>query len=97
MNKSFKSFFFLKKRGGYKGGPISIYLRITVDGIKSELTIQRTIDPSKLNQSAGRAKGTKQEVAQLNQYLDIVQGKLFEIQKEHELKNEPLTADIVKH
>jgi CRISPR/Cas system-associated protein endoribonuclease Cas2 len=45
MNKSFKSFFFLKKKGGYISGQISIYLRITIDGKKSELTVQRKCDP----------------------------------------------------
>jgi hypothetical protein len=96
MNKSFKSYFFLKKGNGYKEGPIPVYLRISVNGQRAEMTVQRKCEPLKWNQSTGRAKGTKKEVVQLNQYLDIVQGKIFEIQKEHELKNEPLTADIVK-
>lgn len=96
MNKSFKTLFFLKKKGGYISGPVSIYLRLTVNGVISELTVQRKIEPQKWNQSSGRAKGTKPEIVQLNSYLDVIQGRIFEIQKEHELKNEPLTAEIVK-
>ncbi len=96
MNKSFKTLFFLKKSGSYKEGPITIYLRVTVDGFKSEMALQRNCDPLKWNQATGRAKGTKSEIVQLNQYLDVIQGKIFEVQKEHELKNEPLTAEIVK-
>lgn len=96
MNKSFKTLFFLKKSGSYKEGPITIYLRVTVDGFKSEMALQRNCDPSKWNQATGRSTGKKAEYLQLNQYLDVIQGKIFEIQKEHELKNEPLTAEIVK-
>lgn len=96
MNTSFKTNFFLKKSGSYKSGPLSIYVRITVDGERCELTVQRKMDPSRWNQTTGRAKGSKSETIQLNTYLDAIQGKIFEIQKEHELKNEPLTSEIVK-
>jgi hypothetical protein len=39
MNKSFKSFFFLKQGSKFKGGKLPIYLRITVDGKRLELSI----------------------------------------------------------
>ncbi len=96
MNKSFKTLFFLKSGKGSKQDSMPIYLRLTVDGVKSEMTVQRTVDPQKWNQATGRAKGSKSEIVQLNSYLDAIQGKIYTIQKEHELKNEPLTSDIVK-
>ncbi len=96
MNKSFKSFFFFKKGNGYKEGPMPVYLRISVNGQRAEITVQRKCDALKWNLASGRATGKKSEILQLNQYLDVIQGKIFEIQKEHELKNEPLTAEIVK-
>nr|MDQ3396007.1 Arm DNA-binding domain-containing protein [Bacteroidota bacterium] len=65
MNKSFKSFFFSKKGNGYKEGPMPVYLRLSVNGKRAEMTVQRKCEPLKWNQSTGRAKGTKKEVVQL--------------------------------
>ena len=96
MNKSFKSFFFLKKGSKFKGGALPIYLRITVDGKRLELSIQRGCERTKWNQSTGRAAGRTEEAIQLNRYLDSVQGKIFEIQREAEIKGHKITAELAK-
>ena len=54
MNKSFKTFFFLKKGHGYQGGPMPIYLRITINGRQKEMTTQRSCEPTKWNQAVCR-------------------------------------------
>jgi site-specific recombinase XerD len=96
MNKSFKTLFFLKKGNRFKGGAIPIYLRITVEGKQAELSIQRSCERYKWNQSIGRAIGKKPEIVQLNNYLDSLQGKIYDIQREGEIKNLIITADFVK-
>jgi hypothetical protein len=65
MNKSFKSFFFLKKGNGYKEGPMPVYLRLSVNGQRAEMTVQRKCDPLKWNQSTGRARGANRRLYSL--------------------------------
>jgi site-specific recombinase XerD len=96
MQQSFKTLFFLKRGHGYQNGPAPIYVRITINGRQKEITTQRSCEPGKWNQATGRAKGTRAEIVQLNSYLDAIQAKIFEIQKEYELRNEPLTPELVK-
>ncbi|MDB4900809.1 MAG: recombinase, partial [Mucilaginibacter sp.] len=43
--KNFNLLFYLKKVKGYESGNLPIYLRISVDGNRSEATIGRGIEP----------------------------------------------------
>lgn len=96
MNKSFKTLFFLKKGSRFKGGAMPIYVRVTVEGKRAELSIQRTCESNKWNQSVGRAIGKRPEIVQLNNYLDSLQGKIYDIQRGTGIKNQIITADFVK-
>ena len=53
-----------------------IYMRITVNGKRADMSAGRDCDPAKWNSRAGRAIGTKEEVKALNNYLDSLQTKL---------------------
>lgn len=41
-------------------GEYPIYLRITIDGVRAELSLNRTIHPSRWNPKSGRAIGTNE-------------------------------------
>ena len=45
MSTNFNLFFYLKEPKRYKSGLFSIYLRITIDCQRSEISIGRDIDP----------------------------------------------------
>src|SRR3954453_10537780 len=92
MNQSFKTLFFLKKGKGYVAGPLPIYLRVTINGKRAESSIQRSCEPTRWNQKKEKAIGSIKESVQLNAYLEIIQGTLFEIQKEVALNKAALTA-----
>jgi site-specific recombinase XerD len=77
MDKSFGLLFYLKKPKGYREGAVPIYLRITVDGTRCELSVKRSVVPGKWNASAGRGIGKSEETKELNAYLDTVQHKVF--------------------
>jgi len=47
-----------------------IYIRITVNGNRSEVTTGRSCAPSRWNARSGRATSTKEEFKPLNTYLD---------------------------
>ena len=49
-------------------GEVPIYMRITVNGKRAEMAIQRYVDPKKWNKEGEYARGTKQEIRELNEY-----------------------------
>lgn len=92
MSQSFKVLFFLKKGKGNNEKLLPIYVRLTVNGERAEWTVQRTCDSSRWNQAIGRVNGNKEEVKELNQYLDAIHGNIHQVQKEYALRNEPISA-----
>ncbi|WP_443939313.1 Arm DNA-binding domain-containing protein [Pedobacter sp. MW01-1-1] len=54
MKTNFSLLFFLKRPKNYKTGPAPIYLRITVEGKRSEFSSGRLCEPKLWNPSKGR-------------------------------------------
>ena len=73
-----------------KEGPI--YMRITVNGKRAEMTTNRYIDPEKWNNEGGFVKGTKAEYRELNEFLDLLRSKVYQSQREFLETNKPVTA-----
>ena len=96
MSQNFKVLFFLKKGKRSNEKSLPIYVRVTINGERVEWTCQRNCDPSKWNQQTGRVIGNKDETKSLNQYLDALQANIFELQREYTLRNEPITAGLVR-
>lgn len=73
VSKTFGLTFFLRKPKNYSKGPLPIYLRITVDAQRTELSTKRHCsEPDKWNSSAGRMSGTKEGVRSINSYLGCI-------------------------
>ena len=96
MSQNFKILFFLKKGRNANEKSLPIYVRITIEGKRAEWTCQRKCNNNIWNQQSGRAIGNKDEIKMLNQYLDIIQGNIFAVQKDYALRNEPITAEKVR-
>ncbi|MBB5620977.1 integrase [Pedobacter cryoconitis] len=98
MKTNFSVLFFLKKPKNYtKGAVYFIFLRITVDGIRSEMSTSRNCEPEKWNAKAGKVIGTKEDVKTLNAYLENMKAEVYAA---HTLLSvdgaEIITADSVK-
>jgi len=76
MKSNFHLLFYLRKQKNFKGGPMAIYMRITVNGKRADMSAGRECDPAKWNSQAGRAIGTKEETRALNNYMDSLQTKV---------------------
>lgn len=57
LTKSFTLLFYLKRRNNYVKGELPIYMRLTVDGQRIEISTKRECEPGKWNSSAGRKNG----------------------------------------
>jgi site-specific recombinase XerD len=94
--KRFGLLFYLKKPRGYASGDRPIYLRITVDGTVTELSIQQSCDPASWNANAYRAVGKTATIKALNAYLDTVQAKVYEAKLQLIQNGIPVTAQNIK-
>ncbi len=59
---------YLKGRKNLKGEN-PIYIRITVDGMRKEKSLNRSIDPKKWDKNKQRGKGRTEEIRRLNEFL----------------------------
>lgn len=96
MEKSFGLQFFLRKSRTSKTEEVPIYLRLTIDGERVEISIKRKCDPKKWNVPAGRVTGKNDDAKQLNAYLDTIQQKVFEAKRKHLELDKPITATAIK-
>jgi integrase len=70
MKYNLTSHLYLKADKLNSKGEAPIYLRITLNGIRLELSTKRTIEPDRWNIIMGRGKGNKEDIRILNNYLD---------------------------
>jgi len=73
--------FFGKKTKNESDKELSIYLRVTINGERFEVSTQRYIDPNKWSSIAGKVKGNSEEARSINQHLDNLKQKVYEYQK----------------
>ncbi|MFA6249347.1 MAG: site-specific integrase [Mucilaginibacter sp.] len=76
MKSNFHLLFYIRKQKNYKGGAMPVYMRITVNGKRADMSAGRECEPVKWNSHAGRAIVTKEEIKSLNNYLDSLQSKV---------------------
>jgi hypothetical protein len=97
LEKNFSLLFYLKKEKRDVNGQVPVYMRITVDGIRKEISTGMLCDSNRWNCSAGRVLGTKENVKLLNAYLDTLQNKVYEARRQMLERNEIITSEGLKN
>jgi integrase len=97
QSNTFGVIFYLRKYKATTDGKVPIYVRITVNGHRTDLSVKRSIDPANWNASRGMAKGSKQEVTNLNNYLEQYRSGIVESYQELFLQQKLITATLVKN
>lgn len=75
---------------------LSIYVRITVDGQRSEISLKRSIPSKEWDSSRNRGRGGSQRIRALNAYLDSVYSGLLDCHKELLEGNRVVSSDAIK-
>lgn len=97
MQNTFSLLFYPKGNDIDNNGNAPIYLRITVNGKRSEISINKKIPLIKWNSSAGKIKGTTSDVRELNQYMDSIKYRVQKIY-DHLIKERlPISPIIIKN
>ncbi|MBW8200890.1 site-specific integrase [Flagellimonas abyssi] len=75
---------------------LSIYVRITVDGKRAEISLKRNIPSKEWDNSRNRGRGGSQRIRALNAYLDSVYGELLDCHKELLEENRVISSNAIK-
>ncbi|MDO3645306.1 site-specific integrase [Mucilaginibacter sp. L3T2-6] len=96
QNNTFGVIFYLRKYKITNDGKTPIYARITVNGHRTDVSVKRSIDPANWNANKGMAKGSKEEVVKLNNYLEQYRSGIVESYQKLLLQKKLITAELVK-
>ncbi len=97
MKHKMSILFYLKSAKASKKGLYPIYQRITINGIRIELSTSKFVDKAKWNKEAGRIKGNSEEARLINSYLDILKNKAYETEKWMVNNDEEINAQTFKN
>lgn len=95
MSKNFDFLLYPKKSKDPEKEIVKLYLRITIDGKRSETATALEIDPEKWE--GGKMKGTREEVKSFNAYLDTIKNKLYECHKNLLQDGADITAESLRN
>lgn len=95
-NNTFSQIFFLKKAQGKGSNHSIVYLRVTINGVRTEFSMHRHCDAEHWNVSAGRLHGKTEEVKSFNAFLDSIQFRVFEVYKELISDGVEVTCELFK-
>ncbi|MGY6744930.1 MAG: site-specific integrase [Cecembia sp.] len=81
IEKTFSLLFYLKPSKNEKDGLKSIYMRITVESQRFEMSTKLKCHPDKWSAESHRVKGKTEEARMINNYLDSLQLKVHQSRK----------------
>jgi site-specific recombinase XerD len=79
MKQTFTVLFYLKKSKINSKGKAPIYVRVTVNGKRSEMSIKQFVEPSKWNPIKQRLNGSNYHLKTINKSIELVVNKINEI------------------
>ena len=88
--------FFLKKGQVDKKGLIPIYLRITVNGERAEISTNRKVEASKWDSTVQQVKGRSEAARILNDYLDSLDTRVKRDYNALNERGEVITASVLR-
>lgn len=93
---SFSTLFYLKDERRDKNGKAGLYLRITEDGRRTSISLNRKIDPSKWDSRMNKLKGKGYEAEELNRFMATIRHKVNKIQHDLIEEGQPFTVHDIK-
>jgi site-specific recombinase XerD len=95
MSTSYQLSFYLRKSRTNKTSESDIYLRISVNGKRSALSINRKVDPRKWSSSSEKALGKSPEATEINNFINVLKNKIKNIHQELIEKNQAITSKSI--
>ncbi|MCM4157794.1 site-specific integrase [Gramella sp. AN32] len=96
MYETYSVIFFPKNSNVDKMGNAPIYLRITINGKRSELSIKRRVNLKQWNTKMGSYRGKSAEAGSFNRYLSSIRNRVDRIYDDLTKENAEFTAETIK-
>jgi site-specific recombinase XerD len=77
--------------------PAPIFVRITIDGKRADISTKRNIVPNLWNSEKGLVKGQTNDARSINHYIEQIRTQLFEIYREMLAKHQLVTTEAIKN
>lgn len=97
MKHKMSILFYAKSAKVAKNGLLPIYLRITINGTRIELSTSRFVEKTKWNTEAGKMKGSSEEARLINTHLDTLRTKVYETENWMINNNQEINAQSFKN
>lgn len=97
MNTKVSVLFYAKKSKAKNNLCVPVYLRITVNGKRTEFSTGKTVDVSKWSSEMSRLKGNSEEARTVNKYFDVLLSKIYEIERNLVLSGEVFDAMDIRN
>lgn len=97
MDKTFNLLFYIKKSKKNSLGKSPIYMRITIDGRRIEISAKRVVQGLKWNSIAQKVNGVSEDVKALNFYLKTLEQKVYDAYHQLLRENEEVNCEILKN
>ena len=96
MKNSFSLLFYIKKSKADAAGRANIYLRITVNGKRAELSIQRKILIENWNAQTSMTRGNSPESQEINRHITTIKNRMYTIEQRLISEEKPFTATVLR-
>jgi integrase len=97
MNKTLSILFYIKTSKINKQNLVPIYMRISVDGVRVEISTNRQIEIKNWDNLRQRCGGRNELAKSINIYLDTLKTKVYDHQRLLIDNNKPVTALSIKN
>ncbi|NHF59173.1 site-specific integrase [Flavobacteriaceae bacterium TP-CH-4] len=96
MNDSFSILFYPKRNDANKRGQAPLYMRITVDGRRTELSIRRKVDIAKWDTSKEKMRGNTPELREVNSHMSNIRMRILKLYDKLIDEDRHVTAVMLK-
>ncbi|MBF8964042.1 site-specific integrase [Pontibacter sp. FD36] len=93
MDTKISILFYGRKAKTTKDNLVPIYLRVTLQGRRLELSTHRYVSPDRWSIEAGKMKGSSAEARSVNAYLDTLRNKAYAHHRELLEEGRPVTVE----
>lgn len=93
---TFAILFYIRRTSKLKNDESRIFVRITINGKRADISLKRSIDAKLWNTDKNCVKGNNRSAKEINHYIDNVRSRLLSIANELE-NNEQLTCSNLKN
>ena len=97
MNAKLSILFYAKRAKTTTDGLVPIYIRVTIDGERIELSTKRYTLPEKWSVEGSCMKGSSAEAKSTNSFLDSLKAKVYDYQQQLIREDEPVNAENMRN